>query len=269
MDIALYIIIFTMGTVFGSFLTLATYRIPLHKDITHEHSFCPHCNHKLAFLDLIPVWSYLFLRGTCRYCKKKIGIRYFIIEITVGIAFVLIASILQINVYCLTITKFIDFSIACLYIVFIYLVAGIDIRHKTINKGVIIYGFCVACISVLFQYVNTVLDGVNYNLNRIILYLSFIILIIIFNIETIRKNRKYDYMLDLVLILIIMSLCTYEITVILTAIGCLLIIAIKLLINKLFNKRSTEGLKKMPIAFYLVISHIMVFINLYLNSLIR
>ena len=91
MDIFLYIIIFIMGTVFGSFYTLAVYRIPKKIDITHTHSFCPNCKHKLGFFELIPVWSYLLLGGKCKECKQKIRPRYLIIEICSGIAFVLIA----------------------------------------------------------------------------------------------------------------------------------------------------------------------------------
>ena len=49
MNIILYIIIFTMGTLFGSFYTLAIYRIPEKIDIVKTHSFCPNCNHKLGF----------------------------------------------------------------------------------------------------------------------------------------------------------------------------------------------------------------------------
>ena len=54
--------IFIMGTVFGSFFTLAVYRIPLGLNITYERSFCPNCNHKLGFKDLIPILSYMSLR---------------------------------------------------------------------------------------------------------------------------------------------------------------------------------------------------------------
>jgi len=53
MDIILYILLFCMGTVFGSFFTLAVSRIPIGQDITHERSYCPNCNHKLSFLDMI------------------------------------------------------------------------------------------------------------------------------------------------------------------------------------------------------------------------
>lgn len=81
MNLFLDSMIFIMGTFFGSFFTLAVYRIPLKKDITHEHSFCPNCNHKLGVLDLIPVFSYLFLQGKCRYCGEKVRIRYLLLEV--------------------------------------------------------------------------------------------------------------------------------------------------------------------------------------------
>ena len=78
MNVFLYIIIFIMGTLFGSFYTLAVYRIPKKLDITHTHSFCPNCGHKLGVFELIPVWSYIFLGGKCKKCKQKIRPRYFI-----------------------------------------------------------------------------------------------------------------------------------------------------------------------------------------------
>ena len=98
MDFILYILIFCIGTLFGSFFTLAVYRIPLGKDITHERSFCPNCNHRLEFLDLIPILSYICLGGKCRYCKQKIRPRYFLLEIMSGIVFVLFAMSLKLNI---------------------------------------------------------------------------------------------------------------------------------------------------------------------------
>ena len=67
MDYILYLIIFAMGITFGSFYTLAIYRIPKTEDILHTHSYCPNCQHKLGFWDLIPLFSYAFLGGKCRY----------------------------------------------------------------------------------------------------------------------------------------------------------------------------------------------------------
>ena len=105
MGAILYLYIFLIGITFGSFFTLAVYRIPLGKDITHTRSFCPNCNHKLGFWDMIPLFSYIFLGGKCRYCKQKIRPRYLILETLSGCAFVLLAYTLNINVYTVTFVK--------------------------------------------------------------------------------------------------------------------------------------------------------------------
>ena len=103
MNVFLYLIIFIMGITVGSFLTLATYRIPLNQDITHKRSYCPKCNHRLEFLDMIPLFSYIFLNGRCRYCHVKISPRYFIIELLSGVSFLILAGVLKIDVYTLNI----------------------------------------------------------------------------------------------------------------------------------------------------------------------
>ena len=83
MEIFFYLIIFIIGTLFGSFYTLAVYRIPKRQDIVHTHSYCPNCNHKLGLLDLFPIFSYILLGGKCRYCKQKIRPRYLILYIAI------------------------------------------------------------------------------------------------------------------------------------------------------------------------------------------
>ena len=99
MQIFIYIISFITGTVFGSFFTLAVHRLPLKQDITHERSYCPKCNHRLEFLDLIPVLSYIFLGGKCRYCKESIKKRYLFLEIGSGLVFLLTSISININIY--------------------------------------------------------------------------------------------------------------------------------------------------------------------------
>lgn len=65
----------------GSFLNCAAYRMGRHENFIKGHSMCPQCGHELALKDLIPIFSYLFLQGKCRYCKAKISIRYLLTEI--------------------------------------------------------------------------------------------------------------------------------------------------------------------------------------------
>lgn len=150
MDIFFYVIIFIIGITFGSFYTLAVYRIPKGQDITHTHSYCPNCNHKLDFLDLIPVFSYIFLGGKCRYCKKKIKPRYLIIELISGFAFLLFAFLIGITPYNVDITLTMEFVFFALYFTFIMLMAGISICYKTINKKVLIYGIVISIMYILY-----------------------------------------------------------------------------------------------------------------------
>ncbi len=79
---------FLLGTVIGSFLNVLIYRIPRNESILKPPSHCPVCGHRLRWYDMIPVFSYLFLKGKCRYCGAKISPRYPLIEALTGVAFI-------------------------------------------------------------------------------------------------------------------------------------------------------------------------------------
>lgn len=88
LQIFIVLCMFIIGSLFGSFLSLATYRIPRHEDIVATRSYCPTCKHRLGFFDLIPVLSYIARGGKCKYCKEPISPRYFLLETLNGIVFV-------------------------------------------------------------------------------------------------------------------------------------------------------------------------------------
>lgn len=136
------IMMFILGAFFGSFFTLAIYRIPLNKNITHERSFCPNCNHKLGAIDLIPVFSYIFLGGKCRYCKEKIRIRYFLLEILSGTVFVLIYLSYNMTYPFLNFFRTLNLISFILMYVILAIIAGIDKERMIIQKNVLMTGFC-------------------------------------------------------------------------------------------------------------------------------
>lgn len=78
------------GLCFGSFITCASYRLPLDIDVIKKPSFCPSCNAKLTFKDLWPVLSWVTAGGKCRHCKTKVSVRYPLIEIFTAAIFLLI-----------------------------------------------------------------------------------------------------------------------------------------------------------------------------------
>ncbi len=83
-NIVLYFMIFLYGIIIGSFLNVCILRIPIRETIVSKRSHCMTCGHQLAWYDLFPLFSYLFLRGKCRYCKAKISKQYPIVEFTNG-----------------------------------------------------------------------------------------------------------------------------------------------------------------------------------------
>ena len=82
--------VFLTGLIFGSFATVLSYRIPLNKGFLTSRSKCIHCNHKLGFFQLFPVFSYLWQKGRCKFCHKKIPFSYPAIEIICGFIFLAI-----------------------------------------------------------------------------------------------------------------------------------------------------------------------------------
>ena len=262
MNIYIYILIFIMGTLFGSFLTLATYRIPLHKDILYKQSFCTNCNHKLSFFDLIPILSYTFLKGKCRYCKSKISFRYPLIEILTGIAFVILALGLGINANTILSYTGIEFILGILFIVFLFLIAGKDIEHGTVHEGVLIYGMVISLLNIIYQYFTTP----NYNLVGIVIYLLTISIITLISTMRLKKKAKDGYICSVIILCIILNFFCYEIATILTIIYTFLIIAFKILINKIINKRKKYN-KKLPIASYICISNAIVWITIFLSQI--
>lgn len=79
--------VFVLGLLFGSFANAAVWRLKVKKPLGKDRSECPNCHHKLGVADLVPVFSWLWLRGRCRYCKKPISVQYPVVELLTAILF--------------------------------------------------------------------------------------------------------------------------------------------------------------------------------------
>ena len=148
MNVFLYIMIFIAGTVFGSFFSLAVYRIPRKENIVYVQSHCTTCNHKLYFWDLIPILSYLFLRGRCRYCHDKIRCRYILLEIFSGLVFVLVANSMHIHIFS-SIMDFMMLFCVYLWIAGVFIVGGIDKEKYLIPDVLCLYLCLISCFHLI------------------------------------------------------------------------------------------------------------------------
>ena len=260
MNIILYITIFLIGCMFGSFYTLAVWRIPRRENITHKHSYCPNCNHKLSFFELIPILSYIFLRGKCKHCNKKIRIRYLILELMSGIVFLLFAVGLKIDIYNYNWSNAVFFIFTIMYLTLLILIGGVDKENRKIERSIIAYGIVISLIYIIYLYI---VEKVNV-LSYAIYLVAYIIMLVLDNI-TLKKYRKNSYLNGLLMLILIMAVFTGEYITINTIIVTFLAIAIYLLVRKILDKiRKTEETEKIlnkdiRIGYFLCMSNGLIF----------
>ena len=137
----IFCIIFIFGLIIGSFLNVCIYRIPRGESIVSPPSHCPNCGTRLKPFDLMPILSYLFYFGKCRYCDQKISLRYLLVELLTAIV-----SVTLLIKYGMTV----DFA-AFLFLSYILIaVFFIDLEHQIIPNELVLAGLIGGVI--LFVY---------------------------------------------------------------------------------------------------------------------
>lgn len=136
------VLIFILGVTIGSFLNVCIYRIPIGKSIAFPPSHCTNCEHNLNPVDLIPILSYIFIGGKCRYCKKKISLRYPIIEAVNGILYLLVYFKFGLSIITL---KY------CILVSILIVIGMIDYDTQFVFTSTTFFGGIVAVIFIIFQ----------------------------------------------------------------------------------------------------------------------
>ena len=144
MEIIIGIFIFLLGAIIGSFLNVCIFRIPKEESIAFPPSHCGNCNTKLKGKDLVPILSYILLKGRCRYCKEKVSIQYPIIEGFTGILFM----ILYLK-YGLTLSLLSFISLTAILIV----IGIIDYKTQYVYTSNIITGIIFGIIFVALSFI--------------------------------------------------------------------------------------------------------------------
>jgi leader peptidase (prepilin peptidase)/N-methyltransferase len=159
-----YVLSFVLGAAIGSFLNVVINRTALKEGIVFKPSHCPHCKNSLGFFELIPILSFIFLKGRCRYCQEKISLQYPLVEGACGFLFVLIISNFLDNGLVLSeVLPVIYWLIvgATLIIIFVY-----DFKHYLIpNRFVYVLIF----VSLVYFILNILLFGENNNFSNFVL----------------------------------------------------------------------------------------------------
>jgi prepilin signal peptidase PulO-like enzyme (type II secretory pathway) len=156
-----YLIIFIFGLITGSFLNSIIYRLQTGESFLFKRSYCPNCKHQLSWQDLIPLFSFLALRGKCRYCQKSISLQYPLVELATGILFVLVlnyeSGIMNYGLFNLEnilASLFMILASCFLIIIFVY-----DLKHYIIPDKIIYPAIAIALLyNLLYSYfiINTI-----------------------------------------------------------------------------------------------------------------
>ena len=143
MDIYYCIVLFIFGITLGSFYNVVGYRIPKRESIIYPSSHCTNCNHKLKWYELIPVFSFLFLRGKCSKCHQKISWFYTTFEFLTGILFVISYIIFKNNI--------LDLLVALTFISMIIIIFVSDYHYLIIPDSVLIFFGIVLFIELIIK----------------------------------------------------------------------------------------------------------------------
>src|SRR6056297_1495946 len=130
------ILFFLFGLIVGSFLNSVVFRLG-RESFLEGRSYCPHCEHELQWKDLIPLFSYVALKGECRYCGERISLQYPLVELSTGLLFGLVFYINQGFTFTwagLLTTLFWAAVFSALLVVFVY-----DLKHYIIPDSVLVF----------------------------------------------------------------------------------------------------------------------------------
>lgn len=168
----MYILIFLLGTIIGSFLNVCIYRIPKEQSVVHPSSHCPNCGTPLKWYNLIPILSFIIQNGGCEYCGEKISPQYPIVEFLNGALYLMIYNKFGLNL------GFIFYSIIFSVLIIIFF---IDLYHQIIPNGLNVLILILGVIYKFLQLIlyNEPLDLINSLLGLIVSGGIFLLIIII------------------------------------------------------------------------------------------
>jgi len=161
------IIVLVFGLIIGSFLNVCIFRIPKGESISYPPSHCTSCGYNLKPKDLVPVFSYLFLKGRCRSCKEKISFRYPIIELINALSYVLIYMKFGFAI------KSIFF---CLLASLLIVISMIDFDTKEVYTATTLFGLILGIVYLVVSYFYS---NINYTDNILGGVVGFLIIFLI------------------------------------------------------------------------------------------
>ena len=190
-SIIYYFQVFLIGICIGSFLNVIVYRFQNNLSIIKPRSFCPKCKNKLTWKENIPLISWIIQKGKCLNCNTSISIKYPLIELSIGILFLLFLDSSP-SLYSDSFNWFFNLIYGWIFLSLLVCIAIIDLFSYWIPQGLINFGFMSGFLGLIFMDIfnnrsiefNLLFRGISASI------VSFLIF------ESLRKFAKYIYKRD-------------------------------------------------------------------------
>ncbi len=128
---------FFIGTFFGSFYNVVGLRLPKKESIAFPPSHCTKCNYRLKILDLIPIFSFLFLKGKCRKCREEISYIYPFVELFTGVMFFISYIVFGFSI---------ELAVSLIFVSMMSIVIVSDTKYMIIPDEIIVFFFMVLIV---------------------------------------------------------------------------------------------------------------------------
>lgn len=165
MDIYYSCVFFIFGAILGSFYNVVGYRLPKGESIVFPSSHCTNCGHKLRPYELVPIFSFLFLKCKCSKCKQKISWFYTIFEILTGLLFVLCYLIFKDSI--------IDLIISLTFVSMLIIIFVSDFHYLIIPDSVLLISSIILLVELIIKsgLSNFYIPLINGIISFIVMYL--------------------------------------------------------------------------------------------------
>lgn len=207
------ILVFFIGNIFGSIMNIVISRSLNKEKIMKKGIYCDHCKTKLKTYETIPFFSYMFLGGRCRHCKKEINRNYFIAELCTGIIFLILFNAFNPIAFpmiqeSMLSARILSLAFIPLILGYMYILSALDLIDNRIDRKTMLYG-----IITLSAY--TITDAIVHkklyqmstlHLMIMLIYICLIIILTQIQLSNYKKRKKPNYSIDIIMYILLISL---------------------------------------------------------------
>jgi leader peptidase (prepilin peptidase)/N-methyltransferase len=180
-----YIIVFILGSIWGSFSNVCIHRLPNNKGVAKGRSYCPSCKKQIRWYDNIPIFSYVLLKAKCRDCSAKINVKYFLVELICALSFVWFFYL-----FGLSLTTLLFFILSIFFIIIFF----IDLKHFIIPNELTFPLMAIGFLKSFDPYLNEYLfpNYINSLIGGLVGYFIIWSIINFYSLIT-SINKKYNF----------------------------------------------------------------------------